>query len=113
MKTEKLRVAKDKETLLIGLHCRVLDNRSPQPILGDGTVERVAEHIDFDFEQLKIRDDDAVGLMARAEQLDMWTSEFVAKHPDAVVLNLGCGLDSRVFRLTPPPGVLLYDVDFP
>jgi O-methyltransferase involved in polyketide biosynthesis len=38
---------------------------------------------------------------------------FVLLHPDAVVLELGAGLDGRVFRVEPPPTVGWYDVDFP
>lgn len=38
---------------------------------------------------------------------------FVAHHPDVVVLDLGAGLDGRMFRVDPPPTVDWYDVDFP
>jgi O-methyltransferase involved in polyketide biosynthesis len=38
---------------------------------------------------------------------------FVARHPDAVGLDLGAGLDTRAFRVAPPPTVDWYDVDFP
>jgi O-methyltransferase involved in polyketide biosynthesis len=48
-----------------------------------------------------------------AKQLDGWTREFLAAHPDATVLHLGCGLDSRVFRIDPPATVRWYDVDLP
>ena len=47
----------------------------------------------------------------RAKQLDDWCTDFLQRHPDAVVLHLGCGLDGRVFRLDPPPSVLWFDVD--
>jgi len=40
-------------------------------------------------------------------------TEYLADHPDAIVLHLGCGLDSRVFRINPPPGIRWLDVDFP
>jgi O-methyltransferase involved in polyketide biosynthesis len=36
-----------------------------------------------------------------------------AAHPGAVVLDLGCGLDSRVFRVDPAGGHRRYDLDFP
>ena len=49
----------------------------------------------------------------RARQFDLWTVDYLAGHPDAVVLHLGCGLDSRVYRLDPPPAVSWFDVDFP
>ena len=43
----------------------------------------------------------------------MWAKQFLSVHDRAVVLHLGCGLDSRVFRLDPALGVEWYDVDFP
>ena len=49
----------------------------------------------------------------RAKQLDDWCAAFLARHPDAVVLHLGCGLDGRGFRLAPPPSVLWFDLDQP
>ncbi len=38
---------------------------------------------------------------------------FLADHPDAVVLHLGCGLDARVYRIDPPATVDWYDLDYP
>lgn len=49
----------------------------------------------------------------RAKLLDRWTREFLALHADATVLHLGCGLDSRVQRIDPGPGVRWFDVDQP
>jgi Leucine carboxyl methyltransferase len=46
-------------------------------------------------------------------QQDDWTREFLAHQPDASVLHLGCGLDSRAFRLDVPERVRWYDLDFP
>jgi O-methyltransferase involved in polyketide biosynthesis len=41
------------------------------------------------------------------------TARFLARHPDAVGLDLGSGLDPRFERLAPPSTVDWYDVDFP
>jgi len=35
------------------------------------------------------------------------------ENPDAVVVYLGCGLDTRIKRINPPDTVNWYDVDFP
>jgi O-methyltransferase involved in polyketide biosynthesis len=48
----------------------------------------------------------------RAVVFDRWTLEKMAQHPDAVVLHLGCGLDSRVIRTGVRENLWL-DVDFP
>ena len=52
-------------------------------------------------------------MTTRSAHFDAWTNQFLAAHPHAVVLHVGCGLDSRFFRLQPGPGVEWYDVDYP
>ncbi|WP_084804747.1 class I SAM-dependent methyltransferase [Bradyrhizobium sp. NAS80.1] len=37
----------------------------------------------------------------------------MASHPEGCVLHLGCGLDTRVFRIDPSPSVRWFDVDYP
>jgi O-methyltransferase involved in polyketide biosynthesis len=49
----------------------------------------------------------------RTAQYDIWARQFLAVHQQCTVVHLGCGLDSRVFRLDPGPGVQWYDVDYP
>ena len=49
----------------------------------------------------------------RAKQLDDWSTSFLGRYPNAVVLHLGCGMDTRVFRLHPPETVQWFDVDQP
>jgi O-methyltransferase involved in polyketide biosynthesis len=39
--------------------------------------------------------------------------QFITRHPNAVGLDLGVELDTRMFRIAPPDTVDWYDVDFP
>lgn len=48
----------------------------------------------------------------RAAVMDRWTWDQMKQHPDAVIVHLGCGLDSRCLRLD-TAGRQWYDVDFP
>ena len=48
----------------------------------------------------------------RSAVFDRWLAAKLAEAPDAVVLHLGCGLDSRVLRLNDHNNSW-YDVDFP
>ena len=48
----------------------------------------------------------------RASVFDRWVSERIAQNPDAVVVHLGCGLDSRVERVNRKTRGW-FDVDFP
>ena len=47
----------------------------------------------------------------RAAVFDRWTVDAAREHPEAVILHLGCGLDSRVLRTGMKNE--WYDVDFP
>lgn len=48
----------------------------------------------------------------RSAVFDNWLSEELDKNPEAVVLGIGCGLDSRILRVG-SRGHQWYDVDFP
>jgi O-methyltransferase involved in polyketide biosynthesis len=52
-------------------------------------------------------------IAVRAKRLDEVVRRFVLRHPDAVVLELGAGLDGRMFRVESLPSVSWIDVDFP
>ena len=102
-----------RETLLLTLYARALDSELPHPILGDTHSAGIAVTIDYDFAKLRLKPSLVCGTALRARKLDDAVRTFVAAHPDAVVLDLGCGLDTRVLRCDPPAVVDWYDVDFP
>ncbi|MFB9477338.1 class I SAM-dependent methyltransferase [Nonomuraea salmonea] len=102
-----------QETLLLTLHAKALDAGRPAPILGDTLSAELAAGIDYDFAKLKIKPSLVVTTALRTRRLDDAVRAYVAAHPGCVVLDLGCGLDPRVHRCDPPPGVDWYDVDFP
>jgi O-methyltransferase involved in polyketide biosynthesis len=52
-------------------------------------------------------------LALRTKRLDDLVQAFAAQHPNAVVLDLGCGLDPRVIRCDLPSSTAWYDIDFP
>jgi O-methyltransferase involved in polyketide biosynthesis len=97
---------------LLTLRLRALDARSDTPILGDALSVQVAERLGLDLTS-KISRSMVLVHAVRDRMLDRLVSRFVADHPTAVVVDLGCGLDTRRHRCNPPPGVDWYDVDFP
>jgi|SRR5664280_366319 hypothetical protein len=52
-------------------------------------------------------------IATRAATFDQLTNQYLAEAPDATVLHVGCGMDSRVFRVDPPASVQWFDVDYP
>jgi O-methyltransferase involved in polyketide biosynthesis len=113
MDVEKVRLPSEDEPYLFTMYGKALDSRVENSILGDTFVDAAVRRVDFDFARLKFPKDGAITLPIRALHLDGWTREFLASRPTANVLHLGCGLDSRVYRIDPPSTVHWVDVDRP
>lgn len=113
METQKVHLTKEKETLLATLYAKALDSLVQETILGDKFADEVVQKIDYDFKKLQIPEGTTISVPLRSRHLDQWTREFIAANPASTVLHLGCGLDSRVFRIDPPATVRWYDIDYP
>jgi O-methyltransferase involved in polyketide biosynthesis len=103
-------------TLLVTLYLRACESRLERPILGDTAAAEAVEKIDYNWSRMRL----GAGPWAnqflvalRAKQLDVWTADFLERNPDSVVLHLGCGMDTRAFRLERPATVQWFDVDQP
>jgi O-methyltransferase involved in polyketide biosynthesis len=102
-----------EETALLTLYARALDSRASRPILGDSLAESVVDAIDYDFAALGVQTSVACQTALRAKMLDDRVHAFTAEHPNAVVVDLGAGLDSGLYRVCPPETVDWYHVDLP
>jgi O-methyltransferase involved in polyketide biosynthesis len=101
------------QTMLTTLYLKALDADFDRPVLGDRFAREAVARIDYDWHELGIGGRWAPLITVRTAQYDIWARQFLAVTPQCTVVHLGCGLDSRVFRLEPGPGVQWYDVDYP
>lgn len=113
MNGEKVALHGAQETLLITLCAKAGESRLPDSLLKDRFAAEALARIDYDFDRLKIDRDMMIGIALRAHVIDGWTRGFLEQYPESTVLHLGCGLDSRVFRIAPFAGVRWFDVDYP
>lgn len=108
-----------QESLFITLGIAAFDSRLPQPFLGDRMAEQILAATGYELKFALFRGDrgdpevQAFSGAMRAKSEDRVVERFIAAHPDAVVLDLGTGLDTRAFRVDPPSTVDWYDIDFP
>jgi O-methyltransferase involved in polyketide biosynthesis len=102
-----------QQVSLLALRLRALDARSPAPILGDRVSLDVARAVGLDLSTPRIPRSAVLVHAVRARMIDAIVGEFVAAHPRGVVIDLGCGLDSRRQRCAVPATVDWYDVDLP
>jgi O-methyltransferase involved in polyketide biosynthesis len=98
-----------EETLYLTLCGRALDNHLAHPILGDTMAEDLTRKLGYDCGRFRLSASPIINIALRAKKLDQVARRFIDQHPNAVGLDLGAGLDTRVFRLDPPAGVDWYD----
>ncbi|MFC7330237.1 class I SAM-dependent methyltransferase [Marinactinospora rubrisoli] len=102
-----------KETMLATLYARAVQSAAPDPVLADPWAVEAVAALDYDFRRLGMRGSAPVSVATRAKTFDRLTLEMLTREPGASVLHLGCGLDSRAFRIGVPPDGAWYDVDYP
>ncbi|WP_210275212.1 class I SAM-dependent methyltransferase [Sphingomonas sp. So64.6b] len=102
-----------RATLLVSLYARALESQSPSTILADDTSFDIAGRLQADWTRLKVSRGVQINAAMRARHMDIWTHNFVVRYPNAVVLDLASGLDPRITRVDPAPGIDWYDVDYP
>ena len=90
-----------------------MDSREPDSILGDREADKAMQRIDYDFDKLRMRRRDQKSAAVRAKAYDGWVRRFLDSCSECTVLHLGCGLDTRVYRVNPASTVRWYDIDLP
>lgn len=100
------------ETLLIPLYMRAKESRRDNPILYDKAAERLADSLEYDYSQFDRAKLSEVGCVVRGWYFDRAVRRFIKAHSRPVVVNVGCGLDTRFQRIGGGKAVF-YDLDLP
>lgn len=102
---------KEKETLLVPLYGKAMETEKKNPILTDSKAVEIVNEIDYDFKSLNIPEKTNTMMCMRARLLDNFTANYLKEKDEAVVIHLGCGLDSRCTRID-TQNTVWYDLDF-
>ncbi len=103
------------ETLLFTLFIRAEESQRPDAILKDEKAVALLDQLGGDIARLKrvkIDEEDKVTIILRSREFDRHTRDFLARFPEAVVVHIGCGFDSR-FERVDNGRVEWYDLDLP
>ena len=95
------------ETLLLPLYIRAVESQRPDALLQDQKavelIEKLQGVLEYDWlarvKQVKVDDEDRVGIALRSREFDRRTADFLARNPGAIVVHIGCGLDTRFERI--------------
>ena len=96
--TEKITLSGVPETMLQTLYARAKESKG-RGAIRDRKAEELIGRLDYDF---SLADKDAAmhsGVIARTIVLDRLAGAWLAANPDATVVNIACGLDTRCYRL--------------
>src|SRR5512137_2792790 len=90
------------ETLLMTLYIRAMESQRPDALIKDEKAVELVSKMSYDFDrirQVKMDDDDKVGVILRSREIDHYVQDFLTRHPEAAVVYIGCGFDSRFERV--------------
>jgi methyltransferase (TIGR00027 family) len=111
------------ETGMLTFYCHVIENQDPDPILVDEKAAEVARQLDPVLEnssskllrnlaKRKIRKELVTHITLRARKYDEYALSFLAQAPEGVLVNIGCGMDSRFMRVD-NGRMTCFDLDLP
>ncbi len=102
------------ETLLLTLALRAFDTRQKRPVLGDQKSVELMQQIDYNFEQFaKSSMMSRLGTNVRLKYFDTCAREYIAEQDQPIIVQIGCGLDTRYDRLGGKSKAVFYELDLP
>jgi methyltransferase (TIGR00027 family) len=100
------------DTMLIALHARAAESKSKNHLIYDEKAIELVEKIDYDFSRFDGAGMTRAGVACRTVILDRETKRFISENPDGVCISVGCGLDTRFYRLD-NGSIHWYNLDLP
>lgn len=113
MDREKVDLTGAPATMLATLYGKAQDARSPDSVLHDETAAAAVDRIEYDFSRTGLNRAGQLSAVLRSKEFDRRAQAVLARQSELTVLHLGCGLDTRVYRLDPAPEVAWFDIDYP
>ncbi|WED23901.1 class I SAM-dependent methyltransferase [Vibrio sp. JC009] len=103
------------QTLLIPLYMKSREAQNPDAIIHDPIACKLMEELGCDFSFFNKAVKSCIGCALRARYFDDKVIHFVTKHPNSVVVNIGCGLDARYERVRDSicSDAVFYHLDLP
>ena len=100
------------ETLLMTLYVRARESQRPDAMIRDDQAVTMVDQITCDFSRLRMQRHDEIAVIMRMRKFDNHVCDYLTRNPDAVVVHIGCGLDTR-FERVDNGRVEWFDLDMP
>jgi len=100
------------ETLMITLYARYVETQRTDSLFQDSKAVEIVDRTNYNFDRYAKGWASQLGVVIRVQEYDHIVKKFLEAHPNAVVVNLGCGLCTRFTRVD-NGSVRWYEIDFP
>src|SRR5512147_3063662 len=90
------------ETYLAPLYWKAMESQRPDAMIKDEKASALVTQMSIDFSrvrQIKVNELLQAMRIIFTREMDRYAREFIIRHADAVVVHIGCGLDSRFERV--------------
>ena len=87
------------ETLLVPLYMRAIHSQKPNPIITDPDAVALLGKLPYQFDDMDNKPKSEIGIALRVRYFDDKARQFLTNHSQGVIINVGCGLDTRLQRL--------------
>jgi len=100
------------ETLLYPLISRYVETKKENGVIKDPKSVEIIEALDYDVKNTKLYPISQLGACLRTIIFDEAVLDFIRENPECVIVNLGCGLDTR-FPRADNYKITWFDLDLP
>lgn len=87
------------ETMLIPLYFRAIASKMKNPVIMDSKAIELINKINYDFSKYSDNKMTRIAITVRTIYFDREAKEFIKENPKCNCINIGCGLDTRFFRV--------------
>lgn len=109
---EQISIQGVPETMLQTLYARAAYSQKHDPRFCDEKSMEIVARMDYDFSSAEKDTPMSSGVLARTVLLDQMVGDFIRENPEGTVVNIACGLDTRIYRLDNGT-VRWYNLDLP
>jgi len=111
------------ETGMLTFYCHAIESQTADPILRDEKAVEISHQLNpvfaksssrllRDLAKGKVKKELVVHITLRAKKYDEYARSFLIENPNGIIVNIGCGMDSR-FQRVDNGQLTCFDLDLP
>lgn len=109
---DKLNLHDVSKTMFLTMFARAKETQRERPLFRDLKAVEIQKKLEASCETFSYDWKMETGVIIRTVIIDSYVRRFIRTNPNALCINIGCGLDTRFFRINNGE-IKWYDIDLP